>query len=162
MVLHKPKTMELIMNNSMVIPTFDHFTFLSKINIDSKTECWNWINKESKGYGRFIIDGTYYQAHRISFHLFNGELIQGLVIDHTCRNKRCVNPDHLRQVTARINAIENNDSPTAINANKTHCPQGHEYSVSGTYTANKAGKRCKICAKIQNKGKPSRFSHLLK
>lgn len=101
--------------------------FLSKIIVDKTNECWNWGGSicPSTHYGRFSFEGKRTGAHRVSYELFNGTLNKGMFIDHKCRNRKCVNPDHLRQVTPRINSIENSLGVTAINAARTHCKQGH-------------------------------------
>lgn len=52
--------------------------------------------------------------------------------DHICHNHACVNPDHIRFVTERVNSLENNESPHARNARKTHCVHGHEYTPTNT------------------------------
>lgn len=73
----------------------------SFVEVDS---CWVYTkNLNWKGYGTFKIEGKFYKVHRVSFYLFNGELVSGLVIDHICYNRACFNPKHLRQVTNAFN-----------------------------------------------------------
>jgi len=65
--------------------------------------CWEWTASKIKGHGRIGHErGTLY-AHRISYELHNGPITDGMVIDHICRNRGCVNPAHLREVTNREN-----------------------------------------------------------
>lgn len=131
----------------------DKNKFLSKVNVRSELECWEYVgNINPDGYGRFSytnLDGEYITtpAHRISFSLFNGELVKGLVIDHICRNRACVNPSHLRQVSRKINAIENNDGTAYLNSLKTHCIHGHEYTPENTMRVykHKDWRKCRTC-----------------
>lgn len=87
---------------SKAIPFVDKSLFMNKVR---KTEgCWLWKGYiTGPGYGAVTFPGHsgWFRAHRVSYMLFVGELTQGLVIDHICRNKKCVNPSHLRQVSQR-------------------------------------------------------------
>ena len=76
--------------------------FWSKVK---KTDyCWNWIGAEAHGYGVFShTTPQSLRAHRVSFYLSGTNLNKKLVIDHLCNNKKCVNPQHLEQVTQKLN-----------------------------------------------------------
>jgi hypothetical protein len=90
--------------------------------------CWIWIGKISgRGYGSFPVGKTNYAAHRISYEQVNGEIPDGLVLDHLCRDIKCVNPDHLEPVPVKENTLRG-IGPTAVNAVKTHCSKGHPYN----------------------------------
>lgn len=74
--------------------------FWRKVNKDARNGCWEWTaSKNPKGYGHFSHKGRLLAAHRVSWELANGPIPEGMVIDHRCANKSCVNPDHLRVIT---------------------------------------------------------------
>lgn len=121
----------------------------------NRTEtCWEWTGKLTRGYGIFsatLVRGarqTEFFAHRVSYALAHGETPPSapsgmrLVLDHMCENKRCVNPGHLRLVTQGINSR----AGSRHNTNKTHCPQGHEYTPENTYfRSNRNQRDCRAC-----------------
>lgn len=90
--------------------------FMAKVE-KADDGCWNWTaTRISVGYGNFMFPAGAILAHRWSYENVGlGQLVPGLVIDHLCRNRRCVNPDHLEQVTNRENCIRG-ESPNM----KTH------------------------------------------
>lgn len=67
------------------------------------SNCWNWKLTSSNGYGRFGVNGFRVLAHRFSFMIYNGSILEGNQINHKCRNKMCVNPKHLEQVSPKQN-----------------------------------------------------------
>ena len=105
-------------------PFNDRFT--EKIWVLEDT-CWLWTGTIAHtGYGQIGDRGQSLLAHRVSYQMFKGPIPDGLQIDHLCRNRWCVNPDHMEPVTLVIN-VERGVSPSALNRQKTHCPAGHPY-----------------------------------
>jgi hypothetical protein len=115
--------------------------------ISGENGCIVWKGSIStSGYGRITLNGKPKQAHRFSFEQANGPIPEGLQIDHVCRNRACVNPDHLRLVTSKQNTLANSNSPSAINARKSHCPRGHIFTPENTsIPKSNPHRRCKAC-----------------
>lgn len=119
----------------------------------SKTDsCWNWIGCVAglhRNYGNIgTKNGTIF-AHRFSYIIHKGEIPKGFVIDHLCRNTLCVNPDHLEAVTHRENLLRG-IGHTAINANKTKCLRGHEYTPENTSYKTNGTRKCNECNRLRS------------
>jgi hypothetical protein len=101
--------------------------------------CWLWCGGVAKnGYGRFWFDGETVSAHRASYIIHKGSIEDNLTIDHLCRVRRCVNPDHLEAVTI-------GDNWRRATVLITHCPKGHEYNEKNTYIGKKGDRQCRVC-----------------
>src|SRR5690348_9816375 len=112
----------------MNIPQKDISRFNLKWMPGFDYDCHNWNGPLDKdGYGTFFLMGKNRRAHRVSWLIHRGPIHNDLIVGHTCRNRRCVNPQHLKLVTAKENSLENSDSIPSINAQKTHCKQGHPF-----------------------------------
>ncbi len=120
--------------------------FLTKFwsRVKKSNNCWEWTaTLDGRGYGKCYWKHKQLSSHIISYQLMVGDVPEGLELDHLCRNKKCVNPDHLEAVTHRENMLRG-FAPSAIHARKTHCPQGHLYNGINliTYGTNR---KCRIC-----------------
>lgn len=92
---------------------------------EPNTGCWLWLGGRSEGgYGRIWLDGRMAQAHRVLYEELRGPVPATMTIDHLCKTRACVNPAHMEIVSMKENVLRG-ESPQAINARKTHCPQGH-------------------------------------
>lgn len=112
--------------------------------VEKTSDCWIWKGaKHGRGYGNFFASG-YVLAHRFSYELARGPIPPGLTIDHLCRNRLCVNPDHLEAVTMRVNLLRG-VGPSAVAARKTHCPRGHEYAGLNIYWTKDGRRKCRTC-----------------
>jgi len=133
--------------------------FWEKIQI-TDNGCWMWqAYVKPNGYAGFGIGNTEENnrkmeyAHRWAYRNFIGEIPKGLELDHLCRNRSCVNPNHLEPVTRKENLSR---SPLhALNQrSKTHCPSGHPYDEHNTYkivSKNRSHRLCRECRRIRNR-----------
>ena len=148
--------------------------FLSRVHV-AASGCWEmngWHDRDV--YAHFHRSKNKSKAHRISYEFYKGTIPNGLTIDHLCKNKGCVNPEHLEAVTKEENAsrhnaegykrwwstLSNKDKITFINKSSkkaskvaaakkmaaTHCRRGHEWKPETTYIVPSTGhRRCNIC-----------------
>lgn len=131
-------------------PIASEIRFEKFIAYEPNTGCWLWLGARSGGnngkneYG--IFDSEY--AHRFSYKLYKGNIPEKFQIDHLCKNKLCVNPDHLEAVTHKVNTLRAG-SVSAINSRKTHCHKGHIFDEKNTWLEYKNGKKiarhCRKC-----------------
>lgn len=141
-------------------PTLEE-RFMAKTR-QSPSGCLEWVGVTHRGYGHFGMRSpvtgkpTMAKAHRVAYEMRFGKIPEGLVIDHLCRNRSCVNPDHLEPVTARENTLRGINF-SAVNAKKTHCPQGHPLSGENLYVIPSTGGRtCRTCKRAESKARAER------
>lgn len=106
-------------------------------------ECWKWTGGRSRGdgeYGTFDVDGRVIRVHRFSYEIHKGPIPDGLVIDHLCCNKLCVNPSHLEAVT-------NEENMSRWARRLTHCSAGHEFNEKNTKTLPSGFRVCRVCGR---------------
>lgn len=113
--------------------------------------CWLWMGFISTGgYGVLNARKKLCRAHRVSYEAFKCDIPKGLDLDHLCRNRACVNPDHLEPVTRQVNCQrgETGQNTAAQKMARTHCKQGHEYTPENTWMYRGARKciKCKYAA----------------
>lgn len=116
--------------------------------IDKTESCWLWTGRKNRGgYGRLTINGTTTGAHRWSYEYHVGPIPEGLVIDHLCRTRACVNPAHLEPVTNTEN-IRRGEA-----GQRTHCYAGHEFTPENTIIRTSPSvpypyRVCKTCRQV--------------
>ena len=120
--------------------------FLSKT--EKAGDCLLWVKGtlDKDGYGTFFFRKKGRRAHRVSYWHRYGDIPKGMVINHTCRNRSCVNHEHLRLATPKENALRESNSLAFINSQKTHCKNGHLFDRF-------YGKQryCSVCQAIKTK-----------
>lgn len=83
--------------------------FDQKWRLDEASGCWIWEGAlHVYGYGKFYRNQKRDPAHRVGWELYKGPIPSGMVLDHLCRRKNCVNPDHLEPVTVAENTRRRN------------------------------------------------------
>lgn len=130
--------------------------FMDKISPEPNSGCWLWIAGVTtrEGYGQFWDGNKIIYAHRFSYERVNGNIPEGLHIDHLCNVRCCVNPDHLEAVTLQENIKRRDDRGRQVshNKHKTHCIRGHLFDEKNTYVRNDTGARmCRKCGKIRQR-----------
>ena len=122
--------------------------FWSKV--DKQQTCWVWVaGKSNAGYGyisesRNSIRKTF-RAHCLAYEWLIGPIPKGLVLDHLCRNRACVNPAHLEAVSNKVNILRG-CGLAANNATKTHCLKGHPLTGNNLYSYMGL-RHCRACRK---------------
>ncbi len=107
------------------------------------SECWAWSGFVApNGYAQLGQRG----AHRVAYELLVGPIPHGLQIDHLCRNRGCVNPQHMEPVTIKTNVLRG-IGITAVHAKQTHCKHGHEFTPENTRYDAKGSRCCRACAR---------------
>lgn len=125
---------------------FETHNFWDHADLLPNGQCWLWKQSvASHGYGNTWDGTTVRLAHRVAWALWHREQIpEGMTVDHICRQRRCINPDHLRLLTNLENARDNGF------ATRTHCPLGHEYTEANTYVnPTTRSRQCRTCAKTR-------------
>lgn len=137
-----------------MLTTEERFWQKVEINPDG---CWNWTGSTTKGYGQFGLKGRLVYAHRYSYQTLVGEVPSGLELDHLCRNRQCVNPQHLEEVTHSVN-IKRGLGPSISRQrqlSKTHCPSGHPYDNTNTYVTSQGKRHCRACHTLRERQRRS-------
>jgi len=109
--------------------------------------CWEFRRGMGAGYGSLVIAGQKRLAHRYVYETFVEPIPEGLQIDHLCRNRACINPDHLEPVTQSVNLRRGR----SVEREKTHCAQGHPFDEANTRWTREGYRLCIACIRTRNR-----------
>lgn len=131
---------------------------------ETLTACLDWLGSLGKGgqkkYGSFWFQGKNVLAHRWIYEndpLRGRALCPGDTVDHLCRKPSCVNVEHLFAVSSRENTLRSNN-PAAMNARKSHCVNGHAFSVGNTIAHPKGWRKCRECCLERDRKRRNGFN----
>lgn len=109
--------------------------------VEKGDDCWLWTGAlKPTGYGTLSVSRKTYQAHRIAYELLVAPIPEGLQLDHLCRVRNCVNPEHLEPVTQTENIRRGQQGH-----GRTHCVHGHEYTPENTIVRKNGWRMCRTC-----------------
>lgn len=124
------------------------------VNISSKIDasgpCWLWLGapRVTDGYGMAYLGRRQERAHRAVWRFLVGRIPDGMDLDHVCRNRICVNPDHLEVVSRRVNMLRG-IHPSALAVRSGRCKRGHsDWEPNG----RGGSRRCRTCRILKLKG----------
>ena len=117
--------------------------------VDRSGDCHRWTGAHTPaGYGDFKYEGRSRRAHVVALLLAGVDVPRGMTVDHVwargCRHRDCVRVEHLEVVTHRTNTLRS-DGPAAINARKTSCDRGHEYTPDNLVRHRDVQRDCRTC-----------------
>lgn len=112
------------------------------------TPCLEWTAALHLGYGWVSHNGKPQLAHRLAYQAIRGPIPKGLVIDHLCCNRKCLNPDHLEAVTLAVNTRRAH--PNYFTDDMTVCPKGHALTPGYVIPTSKGSRRCLRCERGEN------------
>ena len=129
------------------LPDRDRVMFY--VSPEPNTGCWLWMGSTDGSYGTAYLNGRKQKAHRVVWELIRGPVLPGRELDHLCRVRCCVNPDHLEPVSHRENVLRGT-AVSAMWAKRTKCSRGHELDGLTTRRGRKM-RYCKTCDHARRK-----------
>jgi hypothetical protein len=117
--------------------------------VTPRPDCQLWPTPDHKGYGRITVDGRHVRIHRLFWEEKNGQIPDGLVIDHLCRVRSCCNTEHMEVVTP----AENSRRGVASRGLPDECRQGHPYSGDNLIVNAKGRRYCRACEQTRDRAR---------
>lgn len=119
--------------------------------LDAEGDCWLWRGPvTSHGYGWLNLGGRGHIAHRWVWEHLVGPIPDGLQIDHLCRVRHCVKPDHLEPVTTAEN-VRRGFGTSGKHGRQTKCLRGHPLTEDNVYVRPRGGRECRICKRLRKR-----------
>src|SRR6185369_599833 len=128
---------------------------------EPNTVCWLWIRAVDRdGYGIQNVQGHRRFAHRVSYEILRAPIGFGLTIDHLCRNRCCVNPDHLEPVPFAVNRARGvwGDTRSVGRRWRSHCQRGHELTAENLEQSELPKSKCKLCRRLRDRARRRKSS----
>jgi hypothetical protein len=131
---------------------WDKVNKLGPILVPKLGRCWVWTGGGFRnGYGAIREGGKnggkQLKAHRVSWRLHFGPIPAGVDVLHRCDNPPCVRPSHLFLGDVGGNARDREDKKRGRNSRKTHCKNGHEFTLENTIVTPSGARNCLICTR---------------
>lgn len=125
---------------------------LFRLSKDDPSGCRLWIGcLDDCGYGKFNAGNGETLAHRAAYVEWIGEIPDGTEIDHLCRSRSCINPEHLEAVPHLVNVSRGVRKPEMHpNALKTHCKRGHPLNGDNLIQRTIGGRKVRQCRSCVN------------
>lgn len=120
---------------------------------EPNTGCWLWLRSLVRGYGQCTstFEGKRENvAHRLAYRLLRGPIPVDCELDHLCRQRSCINPDHLEAVSHRVNSLRG-QAPTICLYHQNRCSHGHSFTPDNTLYYRGGIRYCRAC--IRDRGR---------
>lgn len=120
-------------------------------------DCWEYQGwRDRNGYGRTKLGWRRQMVHRTAYEIYyDVRLEPGVCVLHRCDNPPCIRPDHLFVGNDSMNMLDCVAKGRHPQANKTHCPSGHEYTEDNTERGSRGERGCKTCRRERDAARPS-------
>lgn len=129
-------------------PNLTEARLFSKIK--KTTRCWIWTGTVlATGYGQLSWDGRLQPAHRVVYQFCGNKIPPDKQLDHLCRKRNCVNPEHLEPVTCRENLLRGK-TIASRNSKKKRCIRGHGLVGKNLYITPNGRRQCRGCRRISD------------
>ena len=139
--------------------TNTHEDFLSRLKLEG--DCLVYTGaKNNSGYGIFGINKAYWLTHRYAYTNYVGDIPESLLVLHSCDNRSCVLPSHLRVGTQADNMIDMKErGGRRVDAS---CLNGHQRNEETTYHTPQGKRYCRVCSKAAKKRQREKLNNITK